>query len=118
MLLVGSDIIYKEELEHIAKTNKPIFLATGASTIDDVETALNFLEDNQDICLMQCNTNYTGSKDNLHFINLNVLNQYRQKFQESSWGFLIIRTVTQVFLEQLLWEQKRLKNILLMTILE
>ena len=35
-------------------------------------------------------TNYTGSKDNLHFINLNVLNQYRQKFQESSWGFLII----------------------------
>ena len=78
---VGSgDITYKEELEHISKTNKPIFLATGASTIDDVEIALNFLEGNQDICLMQCNTNYTGSNDNLRYINLNVLNQYRERF--------------------------------------
>ena len=85
---VGSgDITYKEELEHISKTDKPIFLATGASTIDDVEIALNFLEGNQDICLMQCNTNYTGSNDNLRYINLNVLNQYRKSFQESSWGF-------------------------------
>ena len=29
---------------------------------------------------MQCNTNYTGSNDNLRYINLNVLNQYREKF--------------------------------------
>ena len=29
---------------------------------------------------MQCNTNYTGSKKNLNFINLNVLNYYKKKY--------------------------------------
>ena len=29
---------------------------------------------------MQCNTNYTGSEENYKFINLNVLQLYKQKF--------------------------------------
>ena len=29
---------------------------------------------------MQCNTNYTASKENLKYINLNVLKKYKKKF--------------------------------------
>ena len=31
---------------------------------------------------MQCNTNYTASGKNHHYLNLNVLNQYRSIFKE------------------------------------
>ena len=38
---VGSgDINWIEELEHIAAKNKPVIIATGASTIDDVDRAV------------------------------------------------------------------------------
>jgi N-acetylneuraminate synthase len=35
---------------------------------------------------MQCNTNYTGSIENLHYVNLNVLNQYRQRYPDAILG--------------------------------
>ena len=35
---------------------------------------------------MQCNTNYTGSKENFKFINLNVLKQYASLFPETILG--------------------------------
>lgn len=58
----------------MARKNKPVFLATGAADIEDVERAVStILRFNKDIVLMQCNTNYTGSIDNLKYVNLNVL---------------------------------------------
>ena len=35
---------------------------------------------------MQCNTNYTGSKDNFNYINLNVLLKFREKYPDSILG--------------------------------
>jgi N-acetylneuraminate synthase len=35
---------------------------------------------------MQCNTNYTGDSENLHYINLRVLNQYREIYPELILG--------------------------------
>ena len=35
---------------------------------------------------MQCNTNYTGDKKNINFVNLNVLKQYRKKFPKIILG--------------------------------
>lgn len=77
---IGSgDITFEEIVEYIAKKNKPVILATGASTIDDVRRAVDtLLALNKDIILLQCNTNYTGSIDNFHYINLNVLNTFKE----------------------------------------
>ena len=79
---IGSgDITYTQFIEYVARTNKPIMLATGASSMEDVERAVNaILPINRKIVLMQCNTNYTGSIENFEYINLNVLKTYADKY--------------------------------------
>tara|TARA_R110002096_G_scaffold435927_1_gene664285 strand:- start:53373 stop:54452 length:1080 start_codon:yes stop_codon:yes gene_type:complete len=79
---IGSgDITFEEIITYIAQRKKPVLLATGASSMSDVEQAVNtILAHNKDIVLMQCNTNYTGSLENFHHINLNVLNTFKQKY--------------------------------------
>jgi len=85
---IGSgDITWFDILKKIAKKNKPYFLATGASNFDEVKQAVDFLRSfNNDICLMQCNTNYTASLDNFKYINLNVLNKYKETFPDILLG--------------------------------
>jgi N-acetylneuraminate synthase len=62
-------------------------LATGASTLDEVIRTINFIvEHGCQVVLMQCNTNYSGDPQNLNFINLNVLSQYRSLFPELVLG--------------------------------
>ena len=79
---IGSgDITYLEIIKKIASKNKPYILATGASTIKDVERAVEAgLSINKDLLIMQCNTNYTASEDNFKYINLKVLENYKKKF--------------------------------------
>ncbi len=85
---IGSgDITWNDSLIKIAKKNKPIFLATGASSIEDVKRAYNIISKiNKKICIMQCNTNYTGSLENFKFINLNVLKQFKKIFPKVILG--------------------------------
>jgi N-acetylneuraminate synthase len=85
---IGSgDITYTSFLEYVAKTNKPVFLATGASSMQDVERAVNAIFPiNKKLVLMQCNTNYTGSIENFKYINLNVLKIYAQNFPAITLG--------------------------------
>lgn len=75
---IGSgDITWIDFIEIIAKKNKPVILATGASNIDDVERAVDaILKHSPQLVLLQCNTNYTGSPDNFKFINLKVLQTF------------------------------------------
>jgi N-acetylneuraminate synthase len=79
---IGSgDITWIEIIKYIAKKGKPILIATGASDMKDVVRAMNALEQYTDeIVLMQCNTNYTANPENFKYINLKVLNTYRQRF--------------------------------------
>ena len=79
---VGSgDITWHEIILEMAKYNKPIIIATGASTIKEVNKIVKkVLRINKKIVLMQCNTNYTASNDNFYYINLRVLNQYKKMF--------------------------------------
>lgn len=85
---IGSgDITWIDIIKYIAKKNKPVLLATGASTWKDVIRAMNVLESySTDVVLMQCNTNYTGSYDNFKCINLNVLNTYKARFPDILLG--------------------------------
>ena len=79
---VGSgDITWHEIILEMAKHNKPIIIATGASSISEVSQIVKkVLKKNKKLVLMQCNTNYTASNDNFGYINLNVLSQYKKMF--------------------------------------
>ena len=79
---IGSgDITWHEIIEHIASKGKPYIIATGASTEQDVNQIINLVSKiNNKICIMQCNTNYTASKDNFKYLNLNYLTHLKKKF--------------------------------------
>lgn len=85
---IGSgDITWIEFIEYLSKLNKPILLATGASNLEDAERAINsILKYNPNICLMQCNTNYTGSVENFKYINLNVLKTFSKLYPNMILG--------------------------------
>lgn len=85
---IGSgDITWIEMIEYIARKGKPYILASGASTFDDVQRAVNCaLNFNNDICLMQCNTNYTASLENFKYIQLNVLKVFREMYPNMVLG--------------------------------
>jgi sialic acid synthase SpsE len=85
---IGSgDITWLDIIEFIASKNKPVLLATGASDMEDVKRAMNvLLQHTKKIVLMQCNTNYTGSKENFKFINLNVLKEFAVLFPDVLLG--------------------------------
>ena len=85
---IGSgDITWIELIQYISNKNKPCILASGASTLKDVERAISvMLENNQNIALMQCNTNYTAQLENFKYIHLNVLKKYRQLYPDMVLG--------------------------------
>ena len=88
MYKIGSgDITWTDALVAIAKKNKPVFLSTGASTLSDVSAAVRIITRiNPRLCLMQCNTNYTGSIDNFRHIQLKVLITYARTFPDLVLG--------------------------------
>jgi N-acetylneuraminate synthase len=79
---VGSgDISWLEMISHIASKNKPYIVASGASSLEEVRLAIAAgLKYNNQVALLQCNTNYTAELENFKFINLNVLNLYKKEF--------------------------------------
>ncbi|MGI9044540.1 MAG: N-acetylneuraminate synthase family protein [Gemmatimonadaceae bacterium] len=85
---IGSgDITWPGILEHVARKNKPVLLATGASELADVERAVDTIRRiNPQLMLMQCNTNYTGSLENLAFVNLRVLRTFASMYPDVVLG--------------------------------
>ena len=85
---IGSgDITWLEIVDYILSKNKPVLIATGASSQEDVSRIMNLaLKKSEHIVLMQCNTNYTGSKENFKFCNLNVLKQFSVKYPNTVLG--------------------------------
>tara|TARA_B100000242_G_C43049972_1_gene490501 strand:+ start:1532 stop:2599 length:1068 start_codon:yes stop_codon:yes gene_type:complete len=81
---IGSgDINWKEIVNKIRGKKMPVFLATGASSLNDVKKTVKYiLEKNKNLVLMQCNTNYTNSNKNFNYINLNVLKEYKKIFRD------------------------------------
>ena len=79
---IGSgDITWIDIIKKIAKKKKVGLLATGASTLSEVDKAVKeYLKLNKSLVLMQCNTNYTGDIKNINFVNLNVLKQFKKKY--------------------------------------
>jgi N-acetylneuraminate synthase len=77
---IGSgDITYLEIIEKIAKTQKPIFLATGDASMAEIDEAIRVIQStgNQNLVLMQCITNYPSM---IESANINVLKTYESAF--------------------------------------
>lgn len=85
---IGSgDITWLEIIDYILEKNKPVLIATGASTYEDVSRVMKMaLKKTQDIVIMQCNTNYTGSNENYKYCNLNVLKQFSLDYPNTVLG--------------------------------
>jgi len=79
---IGSgDVTWTDFIAYVAGKNLPVLLAVGASDMMETERAVNAaLALNPDLCLLQCNTNYTGSADNFAHVNLNVLRTFAAKW--------------------------------------
>ena len=85
---IGSgDIDWLNLIEHVANKKKPVIIATGASTFEEVCTASEILQESGvPFSIMQCNTNYTANPGNFRFLNLRVLETYKSKFPEALPG--------------------------------
>lgn len=85
---VGSgDITWHENISAMARDGKPLLLATGAATMDEVAAAVDVVRKSHDkLVLMQCNTNYTASLDNFRHVALNVLRAYARRWPGVTLG--------------------------------
>lgn len=85
--LGSGDITWYLMIERLAKSGKPVLMATGASHMEEVQKAVGIARRyTRDLVLMQCNTNYTASAENFHHIALNVLKVYAAKFPDLVLG--------------------------------
>lgn len=85
--LGSGDITWHDHIEEMAKLDLPFFIATGASSMKEVEMCMDVASKHTDkLVLMQCNTNYTASLDNFKHIALNVLKTYKRKFPNTVLG--------------------------------
>ncbi len=77
---IGSgDITWLEMVKYIAGKGKPVILGTGASTMEEVEKAVEAIKStgNEEIILLQCVTNYPSSFENA---NIRAMPMLREKF--------------------------------------
>jgi N-acetylneuraminate synthase len=84
----GSGLMsWPQAIVRMAQKGKPILMATGASDISDVVRAVRMVRQvNNQIVLMQCNTNYTASPENYDHLHLNVLKTYAAMFPDVILG--------------------------------
>ena len=85
---IGSgDITWTDMILKVASKKKPVLIACGASSIGDVQRAMDtLLSIATDVVLMQCNTNYTASLENFKYINLNVLRTFSAMYPDVVLG--------------------------------
>jgi sialic acid synthase SpsE len=85
---IGSgDITWLEIIDYILDKNKPVLIASGASDSRDVARVMSMaMKKTNNLVLMQCNTNYTGSKENYNYCNLNVLKQFSIDYPNTVLG--------------------------------
>ncbi|WP_425421124.1 N-acetylneuraminate synthase family protein [Phaeodactylibacter xiamenensis] len=85
---IGSgDITWLEIIDYILEKKKPVLIATGASSEEDVRRVMDMAQSKTDqLVLMQCNTNYTGKDENFDHINLNVLKKFSEQYPNVMLG--------------------------------
>jgi len=83
---IGSgDISWIDFIKYVSSKNKPVLIATGAANLEDVKRAVDSV-DRKNLILMQCNTNYTIESDKHKFVNLKVIESYKDLFPDVVLG--------------------------------
>ena len=69
-----------EFLQYVAKTGKPVILATGASTIEEIDAAVRTVRDagNEQVVVLQCVTNYPSPVVDA---NLSSMPKMKERYQ-------------------------------------
>ena len=70
--IASFEITHVRLLEAVARTGKPVILSTGASTPEDIDTALSVLRENSvgPVCLLQCTSSYPAPPESLNLVVL------------------------------------------------
>tara|TARA_Y100001970_G_scaffold286159_1_gene407678 strand:- start:44623 stop:45531 length:909 start_codon:yes stop_codon:yes gene_type:complete len=73
--IASGDITFFPLLEKVAKTNKPIILSTGASTLEEIKNAKDIIEKNgnKDITFLHCVSNYPPKWEQMNILAINTL---------------------------------------------
>lgn len=82
----SSDITNIPFIKYISRTQKPIFISTGASTVDEINNAVNAIveEGNNQIVIMHCILNYPTSYEEA---NLGMIKHIRQLYPHYLVGY-------------------------------
>lgn len=88
LIKIGSgDSSWLQFIEYLASFKKPLLLATGATSMEEVRSAASIIQRSGcPFALLQCNTNYTGNEENFEYVNLNVLKSYQSEFPGCLYG--------------------------------
>ena len=84
--IASADINNFPLLKSIGKTNKPVLISTGASSIKDIKQAINTLKKfgTRNFALMHCILNYPTKDSDA---NLNMIKDLKKKFPKTSIGY-------------------------------
>ncbi len=81
----SGDVTNTPLLTHIAKLGKPMFVSTGAATVEEVRIAYEtILAHNDRLCLLHCIAAYPPE---YHDLNLRVIETYKKEFPEAIIGY-------------------------------
>jgi len=82
---IGSgEVSNKLMLERIAQTGKPIILSSGMSSLEELQSSVDFLAPfGNDLTVLQCTTSYPTQPEN---VGLNVLNDLAELFPQATIG--------------------------------
>ena len=64
-------------LKHLAQTNKPIIISTGASTYEEIDFVVNLFKNNP-IALLQCTSKYPSP---IEALNLKVISEFIKRYE-------------------------------------
>ena len=81
----SADITNTPLLEYVAKKGKPMFVSTGAASIEEIHIAYNVISKHNDkICLMHCTAGYPTEYHNL---NLKAIKTFKEEFSGAVVGY-------------------------------
>lgn len=81
----SSDITNKPFIEYICNFNKPIILSTGASTLDEIKQAKNWIDFKKiPLAILHCILNYPTEDDNAH---LGMIKDLQKEFPLNIIGY-------------------------------
>jgi len=83
--IASADVINTPLLEYVAKLGKPMFVSTGACTLDEVRLAYEtVMKHNNKLCLLHCMAGYPTE---YHDLNLCVINVFKKEFPDAIIGY-------------------------------